>query len=94
MTHDEVVGLFDTWNAALATLDPDSVTALYADDAVLLPTVSNQVRHNHEEIRDYFVSFLQKKPQGVIDESNVSVLSETHATNSGSTRLHLATDHQ
>ena len=43
MTHDEVVGLFDTWNAALATLDPDSVTALYADDAVLLPTVSNQV---------------------------------------------------
>ena len=83
MTHDEVVGLFDTWNAALATLDPDSVTALYADDAVLLPTVSNQVRHNHEEIRDYFVSFLQKKPQGVIDESNVSVLSETHATNSG-----------
>ena len=82
MTHDEVVGLFDTWNAALATLDPDSVTTLYAEDAVLLPTVSNQVRHNHEEIRDYFVSFLQKKPQGVIDESNVSVLSETHATNS------------
>ena len=83
MTHEEVIALFDAWNAALATLDPDSVTALYADDAVLLPTVSNQVRHNHEEIRDYFVNFLQKKPQGVIDESNVSVLSDTHATNSG-----------
>ena len=83
MNHDDVLGLFDTWNAALATLDPDQVTALYAENAVLLPTVSNQVRHNPAEIRDYFVGFLQKSPQGVIDESNIQVLSETHATNSG-----------
>ena len=83
MTHDDVLGWFDTWNAALATLAPDQVTALYADNAVLLPTVSNQVRHNPAEIRDYFVGFLQKSPQGVIDESNVNILSETHATNSG-----------
>ena len=83
MTHDDVLGWFDTWNAALAPLDPDQVTALYADNAVLLPTVSNQVRHNPAEIRDYFVGFLQKSPQGVIDESNVNILSETHATNSG-----------
>lgn len=83
MTHDDVLGLFETWNAALATLDPDQVTALYADDAVLLPTVSNQVRHNPAEIRDYFVGFLQKSPQGIIDESNIELLSETHATNSG-----------
>ena len=83
MSKDEVVALFEAWNAALATLDPDVVTAMYADDAVLLPTVSNQVRHNHAEIRDYFVGFLQKSPQGVINESNVCVLSDTHATNSG-----------
>ena len=83
MSHYDVLGWFDTWNAALATLDPDQVTALYADNAVLLPTVSNQVRHNPAEIRDYFVGFLQKSPQGVIDESNVNILSETHATNSG-----------
>ena len=83
MNHDDVLGLFDTWNAALATLDPDQVTALYAENAVLLPTVSNQVRHNPAEIRDYFVGFLQKSPQGVIDESNIQLLSETHATNSG-----------
>ena len=83
MNHDDVLGLFYTWNAALATLDPDQVTALYAENAVLLPTVSNQVRHNPAEIRDYFVGFLQKSPQGVIDESNIQLLSETHATNSG-----------
>ena len=83
MNDGDVLELFDTWNAALATLDPDAVTALYADNAVLLPTVSNQVRHNHAEIRDYFVSFLQKSPQGVIDESNIEMLGDSHATNSG-----------
>ena len=59
------------------------MTALYAADAVLLPTVSNQVRHNHAEIRDYFVNFLAKKPQGEIDEANTRWLSENLASNSG-----------
>lgn len=83
MNDADVLGLFDAWNTALGTLDPDSVTALYADNAVLLPTVSNQVRHNHAEIRNYFEGFLKKSPQGVIDEFNVNILSETHVTNSG-----------
>ena len=83
MNDADVLGLFDQWNTALSTLNPDTVTALYADNAVLLPTVSNQVRHNHEEIRDYFVGFLQKSPQGVIDKFNVNILSDVHATNSG-----------
>ena len=83
MNDADVLGLFDQWNTALSTLNPDTVTALYADNAVLLPTVSNQVRHNHEEVRDYFVGFLQKSPQGVVDEFNVNILSDTHATNSG-----------
>jgi len=83
MTKDDVIALFEEWNGALASLDPDTVTAMYAADAVLLPTVSNQVRHNHGEIRDYFVNFLQKAPQGVINESNVHILSDSHATNSG-----------
>lgn len=83
MNEDQVLDLFMSWNSALATGDPDQVTALYADDAVLLPTVSNKVRHNHEEIRDYFVSFLQKKPQGTIDESNVRFLADDLVINSG-----------
>jgi uncharacterized protein (TIGR02246 family) len=63
----EIAALFDRWNASLATLDPDKVVALYAPDAVLLPTVSNKPRTNHAEIRDSFVHFLAKKPQGNID---------------------------
>lgn len=83
MTQDDIKQLFSIWNRALATGDPDQVTALYAADAVLLPTVSNQVRHNHAEIRDYFVNFLAKKPQGEIDEANTRVLAENLASNSG-----------
>jgi uncharacterized protein (TIGR02246 family) len=68
---EEVQGLFTLWNDALATLNPDAVTARYAKNGILLPTVSNIPRTSHETIRDYFVNFLQKKPQGIILESNV-----------------------
>ncbi|MFK8043797.1 SgcJ/EcaC family oxidoreductase [Congregibacter sp.] len=83
MNKENVLKFFQSWNDALATGNPDAVTALYADDAILLPTVSNQVRHNHEEIRDYFVNFLAKKPAGVIDEANVRFLADGLAINSG-----------
>ena len=83
MDEQQVIALFADWNDALATGNPDVVTNMYAKDAVLLPTVSNQVRHNHSEIRDYFVAFLAKQPQGVITESNARVLSDTLATNAG-----------
>ena len=83
VNEEQVIALFGDWNDALATGDPDVVANMYAEDAVLLPTVSNQVRHNHAEIRDYFVAFLAKQPQGVITESNARVLSDTLATNAG-----------
>jgi len=82
MNEAAVVDLFNQWNSALSTLEPKNVVALYDETAVLLPTVSNQVRHNHAEIEDYFVNFLQKKPQGTIDESNVRIFGDL-AINSG-----------
>ena len=83
MTKNDITNLFKTWNDALQTGDPDKVTALYAEDAILLPTVSNQVRHNHAEIREYFVNFLSKKPAGIIMEANTRLLSDSLASNSG-----------
>jgi uncharacterized protein (TIGR02246 family) len=71
MAAEQIKGLFDKWNDALQTRDPQQVVSLYADDAVLLPTVSNQVRHNHGEIENYFQSFLKKSPKGKVTESNV-----------------------
>jgi uncharacterized protein (TIGR02246 family) len=72
-TEGEIAGLFDRWNASLATLDPDQVVANYAPDAVLLPTVSNTPRTNHAEIRAYFTDFLKKTPQGRIDRRIVKI---------------------
>jgi len=69
----QIAALFDRWNASLATHDPDKVTANYASDAVLLPTVSNKPRTSPAEIRDYFELFLPKGPQGKIDRRIIKV---------------------
>ena len=73
ITQQEVAALFDRWNASLATHDPDKVTANYAPDAVLLPTVSNKPRTNSADIKDYFVHFLERNPQGTIDTRTIRI---------------------
>ena len=50
MSQNEITALFDEWNAAIQTGDPKTVAALYESNGILLPTLSNSVRHNHEEI--------------------------------------------
>ncbi len=82
MTKHEITALFDEWNSALQTGNPKNVSALYESNGILLPTVSNKVRHNHEEIEDYFVHFLAKGPKGKIDEANVRTFGDV-AINSG-----------
>ena len=73
ITEDEVRGLFNLWNNALATLDPKVVALRYAKKGVLLPTVSDTPRTNFAQIEDYFVNFLKLKPQGTILESFVTI---------------------
>lgn len=63
--------LFDQWNNALQTRNPEEVVRLYATNAILLPTVSNKVRRTHAEIEDYFAGFLARGPSGTINESDV-----------------------
>lgn len=82
MNNIEIESLFDEWNNALKQGDAKKVTALYADNAILLPTVSNTVRHNKEEIENYFIEFLRLGPSGKIDESNVRIFDQL-AINSG-----------
>lgn len=73
ITESEVRGLFNLWNNALATGDPQQVAARYSKDAVLLPTLSDSARYTNERIADYFVGFLKKKPKGEILEGNVKI---------------------
>ncbi|KGJ89588.1 SgcJ/EcaC family oxidoreductase [Colwellia psychrerythraea] len=82
MTKQEVTALLIQWFEKLKTNVPKEVTALYATDAVLLPTISNMVRHNHNEIEDYFVQFLANKPSGKLLEQNIRVFNDI-AMNSG-----------
>ncbi|MFF7469026.1 SgcJ/EcaC family oxidoreductase [Streptomyces sp. NPDC008092] len=79
----QIAKLFDRWNAALQTGDPEKVAGLYAKDAVLLPTVSNKIRTNHAEIVDYFEHFLQNKPVGKKIETIVNVLDTNSAIDTG-----------
>ena len=80
--QQEIVQQLDKWNQALLSGDPRIVAACYAEDAVLLPTLSRQVRHNRSEIEDYFAEVLKSKPRAWIDESHVRVFGDI-ALNSG-----------
>ena len=64
-------------------LSPWPPLCRYAKDGVLLPTVSNRVRTSPAEIEEYFSNFLTLQPQGKIDHSNVRLLAEDTAINSG-----------
>lgn len=92
-TEKQVAGLFDTWNKALQTGDPEKVAALYASDAVLLPTVSNKVRTDRAAIVDYFEHFLANKPVGTKLETHVNVLDSDSVIDTGVYEFAL-TDHK
>jgi uncharacterized protein (TIGR02246 family) len=82
-TKREIAALFDVWNDTLRTGGPHDMALLYAEDGVLLPTVSNQVRSNRVEIADYFEHFLALHPRGTINEQHIDVLDANTAVNSG-----------
>jgi uncharacterized protein (TIGR02246 family) len=91
-TKKQVAALFDGWNAALKTQDPEEVADLYWDDAVLLPTLSNQVRADRESRIDYFEHFLANKPVGKKIETHINVLDSNSVLDAGVYQFTL-TDH-
>ena len=82
MNSSEITSLFDEWNYALQIGDPKVISALYEKESILLPTISNKVRHNHGEIEDYFEIFLSRTPKGQLNESNIRIFDDI-AINSG-----------
>ena len=67
----QVEGLFESWNQALATGDPAQVAHLYGDHALLLPTLSSELRETPEAITDYFNSFLARHPSGSVTHRQI-----------------------
>ncbi|KTT20907.1 protein kinase [Pseudomonas oryzihabitans] len=47
-----------TWAATVATRNVEAILALYAPDAILVPTLSNEVRDCQDSRREYFRNFL------------------------------------
>ncbi|MCQ4081693.1 SgcJ/EcaC family oxidoreductase [Streptomyces sp. RB6PN25] len=88
-TRMQIAGLFDRWNAALATGDADRVADLYAPDAVLLPTLSARMRTTRAGIVDYFAHFLESRPVARIQQRVIDVLDATSAVDTGLYRFTL-----
>ncbi|MGP3983110.1 SgcJ/EcaC family oxidoreductase [Streptomyces sp. KR80] len=82
-TEKEIAALFDQWNADVQSGDPEKVAARYARDAVLLPTLSPEIRTDHAGIVDYFEHFLQNKPRGEKIRTVINVLDGNSAIDTG-----------
>ena len=87
VTKEEIASLFERWNDSLKTLDAKKVVANYAEDSVLLATVSNKPRLTPAEKEDYFNHFLAKKPIGRIDSRHIKI----HCNNAVDTGLYTFT---
>ena len=81
-THTDIAGLLEEWIVSLRTGRPERVVANYAEDTILIPTLSSQIRHTHSEIREYFEHFLEKDPEGRVEEQNIRIYGDI-AINSG-----------
>lgn len=73
ITESEVRALFELWNSALATGDSRIVASRYTKSPVLLPTVKDDPRTDFASVKDYFDSFLLKKPQGKILDGKINI---------------------
>jgi len=84
----EVEALFERWNQALASGQPETVTALYGEGALLLPTLSADSRTTPEAINAYFRQFLARSPQGEVTSRQI-LLGCNQAIDAGTYRFSL-----
>ena len=81
--EQEVKEVFNTWLKAVSTGSPDAVMSLYADNAVLLPTLAPTVCDTPAKRLEYFKVFTANENlQGKIDELHTRVMGDV-AVNSG-----------
>ncbi len=79
----EIKEVLNTWLKAVSSGGPDAVMTLYADDAVLLPTLAPGVHNNPAKRLEYFKVFTANQDlKGTIDELHTRVYGDV-AVNSG-----------
>jgi hypothetical protein len=55
---DDVIKVLEDWKSALQRGDLEGLLQLYDNGASLWGTLSEEIRHTPEKIREYFVSFI------------------------------------
>jgi hypothetical protein len=58
--HSEVEAADDRWKQAIASEDVDAVTALYAENSVLVPTYSDEIYDTDKQRRKYFENLFEE----------------------------------
>ena len=89
-TEQDIAALFDTWNQALRSGDPEKVADLYAERSILLPTLSNTPRLTRAEKVEYVRHFLEHRPSGEIVMRQISIGADI-AVDTGLYTFHYAT---
>ncbi|MCZ2495759.1 SgcJ/EcaC family oxidoreductase [Xylophilus sp. Kf1] len=72
-TARQIENLFDEWNQAVQSGEPQRVVALYADRSTLLATLSAEPRITRQQKIDYFEKFLLLKPVARLDTASVRI---------------------
>ena len=73
LSPEQVERLFDDWNKALVSRNVERIVSRYAEDSVLLPTISYVIRYNRVLKEQYFAKFVMKEPSGKIDWRRIYV---------------------
>jgi uncharacterized protein (TIGR02246 family) len=87
-----VARLFQGWADAVASGDSEAVADLYAEDALLLPTLSAEARRDHAAIAAYFQAFLARHPSAEVVDRQV-IPGCTEVVDAGSYRFRFHDDH-
>jgi uncharacterized protein (TIGR02246 family) len=83
--------LFHKWNDALQSGQAENVAALYAPDAILVPTFVNEILDTPSAIITYFNTLMPRQPSSKIITQNIRHFGPI-AINSGLYDFSLATD--
>ncbi|MGP2976073.1 DUF4440 domain-containing protein [Serratia marcescens] len=63
----QVESLFEMWETSIRSGIAEEVVKNYTKDAILIPTLSNEVRDSNESRESYFTEFLKKNPSAKIN---------------------------
>ena len=78
LNNTTFINLFNNWNNALLSLEPEKVVNLYSKKSVLLATLENEPLDTRKKKLHYFEEFLLKNPVGTL----VTMYFNTHTSTS------------